>query len=156
MDTAPIGTTLFFDWLKDKCSASSKSLEALSGYRVEPRPTNLIARVSGAWTTPMQRLTVEQVRLLTSQKMGLEWLAEPLCLFVREYPTAFVTLYSGDLSVAALRAFSELLARAPEQARAMADAMFEWDSHWTKTDPAFAKELHELVRSARVSARGHS
>jgi hypothetical protein len=73
----------------------------------------------------MNRLTVEQVRLLTSQRFGLKWLADPVCLFVQEYPTAFVTFYSGDLSAIALRAFSDLLAVAPERARAMVDTKFE-------------------------------
>lgn len=81
-----------------------ESLETLSGYRAHNDQTPMIERTSLAWAVPVDRLSCELVRLLTSQKMGLEWLAVPITTFVRAYSKAWVTFYSGDFSFATLRA----------------------------------------------------
>ena len=154
IDQAAIGSSQFFEWLSGKYIPPTESLESLSGDRIDTRKTNFTTRTVEAWKTPMDRLTVEQVRLLTSQKLGLKWLGDPVCLFVRKYPTAFVTFYSGDLSAIALGAFAELLEAAPYGARAMINAKFEWAAHWKDTDPAFARDLTDLVAHAQSVARG--
>ena len=148
-----IGGSHFFEWLSGKYTPPTQSLEALSGERIDIGQTDLTTRVVEAWKTPMDRLTVEQVRLLMSQKLGLKWLGNPVCLFVRKYPTAFVTFYAGDLSAIALCAFAELLEAAPDGAHAMINAKFEWAAHWQETDPAFARDLTDLVAHARTLAR---
>ena len=151
-----IGTTPFFDWIAEKYTPSSNSLEELSHQRIDEHETSLMDRVSAAWKISMAHLTVEQIRLLTSQEIGLEWLAEPVALFVQKYPMAHATFYFGDLSVAALRAFAKILAVAPNFARDMAKVEFNWKDDWKKIDPAFARELDALVTNAKILARGHS
>jgi hypothetical protein len=156
-DPAPIGSSRFFRWLSEKCAPITNSLETLSGFRIEEMPNPMIERASMASATPIDRLSCEQVRLLTSQKMGLEWLADPVTIFVREFPKACVTFFPGDLSLAALRAFPQLLEIAPYNARAIIRVGFGWMATETRvSDPAFAQEIEETIASAVSIARGHS
>ena len=152
----PIGYSRFFRWLDGKCAPVTESLETLSGYRIDDDRTPMIERASLAWTTPVDRLSCEQARLLISQKMGLEWLAVPVTTFVRAYPKAWVTFYSGDFSFAALRAFPQLLEVAPSDARAMMDADFDWLVDEMKNDPHRARDVRDTITNARTLARGHS
>jgi hypothetical protein len=153
----PQGYSRFFRWVDKKCEPITDSLEVLSHQRIDDPQTPMIERVSMAWAAPVDRLSCEQVRLLTSQKMGLEWLAVPITIFVRLYPAAFVTFYPGDLSFAALRAFPDLLAIAPEDARAMIDMDFNWLANdMREVDPRTAVEIEEAISNARILARGHS
>jgi DNA-binding transcriptional LysR family regulator len=106
--TAPSGEPRFFQWLPE-LRPEGESLAALSGQAINDTPTPMIRRAAKAWSTPVRDLSCEQVRLLTSQRMGLQWLAAPVAAFVRRYPRAEVTFYPGDFSIAALRTFGVLL-----------------------------------------------
>jgi len=165
LDQPSIGRSKFFDWISEHREAPRESLETLSGMRIEDRSTSLTERVSAAWVTPIRDLTVEQVRLLTSQRCGLQWLAEPVCQFIAHNPMAVVTFYAGDLSVAAPRVFDELLAAAPAPARAVAQIPFDWTAQREASlaDPEFRddairfyNEIDDVVAAARALARGHS
>jgi len=134
-----------------------ESLAALSGQVIGNTPTPMIQRVAKAWSTPIRDLSCEQVRLLTSQEMGLHWLAAPVAAFVRKYPKAEIAFYPGDLSIAALRAFSLLLEQAPRDARAIAEIDFTWMvDHWKRMDSPFAGEILELLSNAKARCREHS
>lgn len=136
---APSGESGFFPWLPE-FRPEGESLAALSGQAINDTPTPMIRRVAKAWSMPVRDLSCEQVRLLTSQKMGLHWLAAPVAAFVRKYPRAEIAFYPGDLSVAALRTFPVLLERAPQDARAIAEIDFTWIvDHWKDIDSSFAE-----------------
>jgi hypothetical protein len=154
--TTPSRESRFFQWLPE-FNPEGESLAALSGEAIEGTPTPMIQRAAKAWSTPVRELSCEQVRLPTSQEMGLRWLAAPVAVFVRKYPKAEISFYPGDLSIAALRTFPALLERAPEDARAIAEIDFGWMlDHWKRVDPSFAEEVSELLSNAKALCRGHS
>lgn len=153
---APSGESGFFQWLPE-LRPEGESLAALSGQAITDTPTPMIGRAAKAWSTPIRDLSCEQVRLLTSQEMGLHWLATPVAAFVRKYPKAEIAFYPGDLSIAALRTFSVLLEQAPQHARAIAEIDFTWMvDHWKKIDSSFADEISELLSNARAFCRERS
>ncbi len=154
----PTGSTRFFRWIDGKHPPIRESLEQLSGQESEDdHRTSLIERANMAWATPVHWLSCEQVRLLTGQKMGLEWLAAPVAIFVSSYPGAFVTFYEGDLTLSALKAFPELMEFAPTEARAMLEADFSLIApELAKADDRFAREVQQAIADARILARGHS
>lgn len=154
--TSPSGESGFFQWLPE-FRPEGRSLSTLSGEVINDTPTPMIQRVAKAWSTPLRDLSCEQVRLLTSQEMGLHWLAAPVAAFVRRYPRAEIAFYPGDLSIAALRTFPVLFERAPQDARAIADIDFtEMVDHWKKIDPPLAAEISELLSKANALCRAHS
>lgn len=154
MTNQDLGPSSFFALLKGRYEPSADSLESLSGHRIVETPTPMIQRVGAAWSTPMKDLTCEQVRLLVSQKMGLQWLAHPVTVFVLENPKAFLTFFSGDLSLAALRAFPELLEVSPWSARAMLTIDFRWlPAEARVDDPA---SIEGVIERAQAIARGNA
>lgn len=153
----PVGNTRFFRWLAGRCDPITGSLEQLTGERIDGHDTPLIESAGMAWAVPVDRLSCEQVNLLTEQKMGLQWLAAPVAIFVRTYPGAFVTFFEGDLTLSALRAFAQFMEFAPVEARAMLAVDFSSIvAKLEKADPPSGKEFQIAVTEARVLARGHS
>jgi hypothetical protein len=151
------GEKLFFPLLDGKIVPTKKSLQVLTGEMIGDAPTPMIQRANTAWVTPLSDLSCEQVRLLVSQTMGLRYLAEPVAIFVQNDPYAWVTFYPGDLSVAALKAFPELLEISPVAARKMASVDFDQVIQGLeKVDPAFARKVKQYVQEALALARGHS
>jgi hypothetical protein len=96
-----------------------RSLEELERNRW-PAPrgevTNLIARVHALRRKPLAELTVENLRMLIRQDVGLAYLL-PLALEVlRERPMAEGDLYEGDLLSAVLTRKTETWKASPELA----------------------------------------
>jgi hypothetical protein len=149
-----LGNSLFFVLLA--IAPEQDSLETLSGMQIDDDRTPMIRRAVEAWKTPLDRLTCDQVRLLVSQKMGLEWLAQPVTAFVHLHPDACATFFPGDLALAALRAMPELLAIDPQGARAMATLDFSWLTEDADNDPEFTADIVKTIEGARLLARGHS
>lgn len=98
-------------------------------------PSGLVRRVAKAWTTPLDRLTCAQARVLVGQKFGLRWLAAPVAIFLMAHPRAECDLYPGDLMCAALRAHAELLRFAPGETRALLGGDFSWMAEEFAFDP---------------------
>jgi hypothetical protein len=141
---------LFFPALRGTVPTPRGSLERLTGVPADPTPpTTMTRRFAEAWATPFAELTFEQVRLLVSQQGGLEHLAEPVTRFVAAHPEAEVSFYPGDLTLAALRAFEELLTHAPKGARAMARADYGWIAEHLSFDPTTVAEAEALVAKAK-------
>jgi hypothetical protein len=105
----------------------------------------------------MTDLTCEQVRLLVGQKMGLELLADAVARFVTAKPAAYVTFYPGDMTVAALRAFPQLLEHAPASAREMLKIDFgflaEQERLWAELEEAIEASRSLGEHQAKASAR---
>ena len=96
---------------------TTKTLAQLSGHPASDPPyeTDIIRDIEIAWDTPLSRLTCRQVHDLVGQQFGLEWLAAPVAVFVRLYPAAICEFYSGDLTLAMLRAHEKFFQFAPAQ-----------------------------------------
>jgi hypothetical protein len=81
-----------------------RSLNDLYGWKPlePPYPTQLVGSCEKACATPLKDLSASQIRLLVSQKTGLEWLV-PLALeILRDNPLIDATNYPGDLLQACL------------------------------------------------------
>lgn len=117
-----------------------------------PFDTGLTSRVAEAWLTPFYELSCAQVLLLTSQRFGLAWLAEPVALFAARFPSLEIEFYPGDLTIAALRVFPDLLRIAPEAARSLAIADLSWMSRAYDFDVKLANDAQNLVAAAGVLA----
>lgn len=134
-----VGDCVFSGFISDRVALLSATLESLSGDRslsdATMFPSGLMTRVARAWTTPLNRLTCAQVRVLVGQKFGLQWLATPVAVFLSRHPQAECDLYPGDLMCMALRAHAELLWFAPLETRALLGADFSWMAEEFAFDP---------------------
>jgi hypothetical protein len=136
---------------------SDLSLQDLSGIVMQDVDTPVSRHAVQAWRTPMKELSGEQVRPLVSQKMGLKWLAAPAMQFVRQSPDAAMTFYPGDFSMAVLRAFPEILAFQPTEARTLAQVDFGFlISLKAEIDPDNEDETKALVASVTELSRGQA
>ncbi len=151
----PVHDTPFFDRSAGyavSLPALGRSLGQLEGHDLDPSwDSGLVRRCVAAWAVPMRALTCAQVRVLTGQKLGLTWLAEPVAMFATRFPAMEVDLYPGDLTLAALRAFPDLLCIAPVSAHGLADANYGWmEEHYGKNDPGLLVDAQALVNAARA------
>jgi CDI immunity proteins len=130
------------------------TLEGASGVQADEGPyaTRLIERVRRAWRTPYPELTCEQVRTLLGQKMGLEWLAEPILRFIGRYPMATITNYPGEMSLLTLRAAEEFLSFAPHSFQAWLNSDLGWLDEAFGWSRQLRREADEALCSARARA----
>ncbi len=148
-----LADALFFSLIDLGSLPPDKSLATLAGRssRAPPYETPMIQRCEQAWATPLESLSCEQVRLLLSQCMGLEWLGRPLLGFVTRRPAATITHYPGEMTLGCLRAARELSVVAPVELRAWLQNDFEW------MEAAFAWDdeggLRDEARDALAAAR---
>lgn len=93
-----------------------KSLNQLLGWTSgqPPYPTSLVGRGEAALATPLEDLTLEQIRLLVSQQFGLEPILPLAYNAMFPNPLVSVTFYDGDLLCACLRVKSEFWQEHPE------------------------------------------
>jgi len=89
-------------------------------------PSGLARRIADAWTIPTADLTCGQCRMLVGQRLGLQWLADPVTRFVVDYPQAECDLYPGDMTVIALIVWRDLATYAQEGTRSMLAQDYEW------------------------------
>jgi hypothetical protein len=141
-----LANTPFWSWIPtDRLRPDAATLEQLSGYsRTAPASlrSNVAVAVERAWSLPIARLSCEQVRMLTSQKCGLRWIALTIAIFVHLHPKAEITFYPGDLTMMALEAFGEIAAASPEGAALIRDA----DYSWMAEEYDFSAELIDNAR----------
>ncbi|MCW1401659.1 hypothetical protein OKA06_04720 [Novosphingobium sp. MW5] len=69
------------------------------------------------------------------QRLGLEWLARPVARFVIDHPQAECDLFAGDLTVAALIAWSDMVNSAPDETMLMIAQDYEWLRREAQEDP---------------------
>lgn len=123
------GTTRILDFLPGE-TLPSTSLRDLTGDPVTGRVglfrSGLERRVADAWCGPATDLTCAQCRMLVGQRLALRWLAHPVATFAVKYPEAECDLYPGDLTVAAIIAWRDLVAVAPEATCLMLAANYDW------------------------------
>ena len=106
-------------------------------------------RVHVAWRTPVPDLTGAQIRVLTGQKFGLEWLARPVLAVLMEYPDAECDLYEGDLAWNALHAVDELAKFAPAEVKAWLGSDLDWMEIEFAYDAEVLGDVEEMLDSAR-------
>lgn len=153
-----VGDCALSEFISDQLALSCATLESLSGDRSLARaglfPSGLVRRVAKAWTTPLNQLTCAQARVLVGQKLGLQWLAAPVAVFLGGYPRAECDLYPGDLMCMALRAHAELLRFAPVETRTLLGADFGWMAEEFAFDPdgALLREATDDLARARKLA----
>ena len=95
---------------------SSRSLNWLLGWAPgkPPHPTPLVGRAEEALATPLNELTVEQIRLLIAQGLGLELvLPKALALLQRDL---FVSgdFFDGDLLLSCLKISGDFWEKNPD------------------------------------------
>jgi len=93
---------------------------------IAPADVGLEGRVATAARVPLNELSCEQVRLLVSQKTGLEWLAESVARFCMLYPQAECDIFPGDLTINALLAWECLYKFAPTATTQFIGGDFTW------------------------------
>lgn len=142
-----LANTPFWSWIPaDRLCPQDTTLEQLSGYPITAPASlrsNVTLTVEQAWSLAIAELSCEHVRMLTSQKFGLQWLALPIAIFVNLYPKAEITYYRGDLTMMALKAFDEIAAAGREGAALIRDA----DYSWMAAEYDFSTELVDDARS---------
>jgi hypothetical protein len=132
---------------------SPMSLAELTGdrsYIKDNWTTDPARRISAAWATPLPDLTVAQVRVLTAQRLATSWLAAPVARFAIRNPAIEVEHYPGDLTLAALWAFPELLGVEPGLAVALADLDYSWMAQAYADDEELSEHAAELISVARA------
>jgi hypothetical protein len=141
----------FFDLVAIGDLAGAASLEELAGQRrgAPPYPTEMVRQAEEAWRTPLADLTCEQVRLLVSQKMGLEWLGRAASALARLQPGATITNYPGEMALLCLRA-ADLLSNLaqPEFGRWLAG-----DFGWMDDVYGWSRPLLREATAALAEAR---
>jgi hypothetical protein len=142
-DTGALGERLFQPFVSTELP--SETLEELSSdhfYSTKhANETGLMERVRLAWTKPARELSCAEVRTLTLQKFGLQWLGRAVVEFVTKYPTADCGGYPGDLTVASLLAWRELHAVAPSETK----RMIKGDYAFLRDDPD-VHEPHSIIK----------
>lgn len=120
-------------------------MEQLSGYPNKAPSSlrsNVTLTVEKAWSLPIAELSCEHVRMLTSQKFGLQWIALPVAVFVSLHAKAEITFYPGDMTMMALKAFDEIAAASPEGAALIRNTDFSWMAE----EYDFSVELNDEAR----------
>jgi hypothetical protein len=154
-----VGDCVLSEFISDQMALPSATLEDLSGdgslADAGLFPSGLVRRVAKAWTTPLNRLTCAQARVLVGQQFGLQWLAAPVAVFLSGHPRAECDLYPGDLMCVALRAHAELLRFAPVQTRALLGADFSGMAEEFAFDPdgTVLREATDDLATARKLGR---
>ena len=150
-----LADTPFWRWIPaDRLRPQQATLEQLSGYSADAPAslrTNVTLTVEVAWSRPIAELSCEHVRMLTSQKFGLQWIALPVSIFVNLHPSAEITFYPGDMTMMALKAFDEIESASPEGAALIRQTDFSWMAE----EYDFSRELVADARSLveRIGAR---
>lgn len=132
----------------------SDTLLTLSGDVTLAEPTfrsGLTLHLARAWTTPLDQLTCAHVRVLVGQGRGLRWIGGHAAAFVARYPEAECDYFPGDLTMAALRSWRELLRIAPDETRAMLEADMDWliQTALTEVPRGLATEAARALADAR-------
>jgi len=141
-----------FDVLGEPAPAT-QSLAALTQDNTPLAPpghSRLTQLVAEAWSTPLPSLTCAQARLLTGQRLGLAWLAGPVARLALSQPDLRAEHYPGDLTLAALWAFADLLGHAPREAWALADLDFAWMAQAYANDDELSSHAAGLIAAARA------
>ncbi len=141
---------LFFAFIPEiAVSDYTSSLAELSGFNEKLGPddfqTSLTQAVEKAWETSICDLTCAQVRMLVGQKMGLEWIAEPVGQFIQNHPSADIDFYPGDLTLAALRAFDKIAAHSERAASLIRNADYSWIETELDFEPTLVGEALSLI-----------
>ena len=92
-----------------------RSLNLLLGWAPEkpPFPTSLVERAERALATPLNQLSVEQIRLLVGQQFGLAYVIPKALEILEADPFADGDLYEGDLLVSCLSVSADFWAKNP-------------------------------------------
>jgi hypothetical protein len=131
------------------------SLEVVSGApaRRSGFETPMIERLETAWRTPFADLRCSEVAGLLVQKMGLDWLAKPIVIFVRRYPDSDCGYYPGDMMANMLRAADDFVRHAqPEFGEWLAQDLFWLDDMFTWSRPFRRGILANLERARALQA----
>ena len=148
----------FFDWLPGYAPPAEtlSELGAPSTQRGDEGRGGLVPLIETASNTPIRDLTCAQVRILASQKVGLPWLAEPICLFVKRYPLAEVEFYNGDLTLTVLKSIGDYIELVPQLAAELAQANYDWMRTEFSFDPEnLLPDALSAVEAARAATRPH-
>ncbi len=125
------------------------TLEALSGYSMKLGPddwrSNVTETIEKAWETAICDLSCAEMRMLVGQKMGLEWIAEPVGQFIKNHPSADIDFYPGDLTLAALRVFDEIAGHSENAASLIRTADYSWIDTELDFEPELIAEAKALV-----------
>lgn len=109
--------------------------------------SGLERRVADAWLIPANELSCGQCRMLVGQRLGLKWLARPAANFAARYPQAECDLYPGDLTVAALVVWLDLMFFEPEATRLMLGGDYRWLRREADEDQWAGSILKQAVRA---------
>jgi hypothetical protein len=154
-DTGPLGNFTVASLIGGFGDLTGKSLQALTGRSLPDYPydeTTLVRRAKAAWTTPLEALSCEQLRLLVGQGFGLEWLGPIACQVVQLHPNMEVSFYAGDLANAILRVFPEVLAADPASARAFAALDHTWIEEMREWNDTSEEAVDLLARARNLAA----
>ena len=123
-DPSPPKLSMFID--TSLIGPPAASIASLSGdwWKLGPDDlrTNVTLTAEEAWHCPIQNLNAEHLRMLVSQRMGLEWISAAIAEFVALYPKAVITNYEGEVAQLALKALADIEAcdpRAAQQLRSL-------------------------------------
>ncbi len=106
-------------------------------------------RVEEAWFLPIRFMTCEHFRLLVSQQMGLEWIAEAVAEFVDLYPRAKITNYEGEVSILALVAIDEIQKVNPKAASRLRSLDYSWMHDEFAWDEELQRQSVEVLKKIR-------
>ncbi len=127
--------------------SSENTLNALMGWAADKPPfeTSLIEKCAIALATPIDDLSIEQLRLLISQKFGAEHSLDRAADILEANPMASGDLFEGDLLRACMRLPKEVWEQFPEA--------------WMRIHQTFqtveetAHELQEFVEETKEQAQ---
>ena len=127
-----------------------RTVRVLLGLRKSfpPYPTPLVAKCEAALETPMGDLSLEQLRLLISQRLGLDQLISKALDTLEQDPAISVTFCEGDLLKACLSAPPEFWNGRANQATRLADIAARFSEDGTgvvEARVAFMKSLEEAT-----------
>lgn len=127
--------------------SGQKTINQLLGWQdgEPPFETPLAEKCETALATPIDELSIGQLRLLISQNLGTELLIDRVADILEENPMTAATFFAGDLLMACLRLPTDV-----------------WQGHpdaWHRVHAAFesvqasARDLLEFVDKARQESR---
>ena len=114
--------------------------------------TGLIRRCHALRSKPIDELTVEDLRLMIQQQIGLRYLVPIALQHLREDPLAEGDFYPGDLLAAVLRVSGDFWRQRPELNRELGnvvDALTH--DRTTDIDPAVQELIAEFTRREHLA-----
>src|SRR4051812_23954420 len=123
----------------------SKTLQQLEGsdWRDPTYGSHLVAECHRLRRVPLREFTVEKLRIMIGQQIGLQYLIPVALELLRDDPFTAGDLYDGDLLAAVLRADSRFWIASPDlraEAARIAQQALSWFSTLDETDRETARE----------------